>query len=318
MQNALVELTPSGIVPGKGAKASMDELIGMVIATCVSAQTRRAYRAQLVKFMTSGLPLNREGVALFLQSERDNGNGYATMGILVAAIRKLATEAQMRGLMTFEELSLIKSVKPGKQYKTRAGHWLTANQAFDLLDVPDRSTYWGKRDAAILSLMLGCGLRRAEMAAMRWTHYQTREDRPCLVDFKGKGDKLRTIPVPTWAQEDVDAWRVAQQQEPPAPEYSLRHLERRRPRDTQFIAGGMTGMTVHRLVSYYGHRAGHTLAPHDLRRSLAQMLRKSGAPLEQIQATLGHESIETTALYLGSKLELERGKASVDQLRRTK
>jgi integrase len=315
MENALVEVTPFGIVPSKGAKANMDELIEMTLATCPSPETKRAYRTQLVKFIASGLPLNREGVAAYLQSERDRGGGSSTQVVAISAIRKLATEAQIRRLMTFEELGQIKSIKPGRQYKTRAGQWLTVDQAFAFLDLPDRSTYWGKRDAAILSLMLGCALRRAEMATMKWTHYQTREDRMCLVDFKGKGNKLRTVPVPLWAQEDVDAWKLAQLEPSPTPQA---WGERHRPCNGEFIAGGMSGDALWQLVGAYGLKGGHHLAPHDLRRSLAQMLRKSGAPLEQIQATLGHESIETTTLYLGSKLELERGKASVDQLKRTK
>src|SRR6185369_1932364 len=53
---------------------------------------------------------------------------------------------------------------------------------------------------------LGCGLRREELISLRWSQYQMRDGRMLLVDVIGKGEKLRTLPVPDWAVERVDAW----------------------------------------------------------------------------------------------------------------
>jgi site-specific recombinase XerD len=62
----------------------------------------------------------------------------------------------------------------------------------------------------------------------------------------------------------------------------------------------MRGDGVHALVQRYGKELGRSLTPDDLRLSLARLLRKSGAALEQIQATLGHVSMATTETYLKS------------------
>lgn len=331
LPNAIVELLPSAV----GRATSEDRrdpyvyevvtqprdpyggqagyLIEMALATCVSPQTRRMYASQLKRFIESGRPLNREGVALYIQGLRDAGKGSSTMMSVVAAIRKLAQEARIRGLITADEYDQIATVSPGKAYKTRAGLWLTIEEVQGLLAKPDRSTFWGRRDACLLSVMIGCGLRRAEMAALTWDRYQSRDGRMCLVDVIGKGSKLRTLPVPLWAQPDVDAWRNSCRAEDPP----LARHETCRPVNFRYMMGGATAETLYQAVCRYGTMAGHDLAPHDLRRTLAKMLRKSGAALEQIQYTLGHESIATTVLYLGSTLELGPGLAAVDLLKLT-
>lgn len=305
----MTELIPSNA-------PAMERLIDMALATCASPHTRRMYRSQLRKFLSTGLPLTREGVALHLQRERDAGKGGSTLLSANAAIRKLATEAEVRGLISPQELAQIQSVSTGRIYKPNTGIWLTVAQVQAFLALPDRRSWVGKRDACILSMMLGLGLRRAEMADITWDSYHERDGRKCIHVY-GKGGKYRTLPVPAWTQSDMDTWYHAQLSTlPPVPSVSVANLApSKRGHQPNQIAGGMGPHGVYGLVCEYGQRIGVDLAPHDLRRTLAQMLRKSGAALEQIQYTLGHESIETTMLYLGGKLELAPGLAAVDALR---
>ena len=302
---------------------SIESLIAMALATCPSPETRRMYATQLRKFITGGYSLTREGVATFLQNERDAGKGYSTIESCLSAVRKLAEEAHVRRLLSDAEYYGIGQLSPGKAHRTRKGTWMTLAQVEAFLKLPDRSTYWGKRDACLLAIMVGCGLRREEMAQLRWSHYQEREGRMCWVDFMGKGRKRRTVPVPTWAARDVDAWKNAvysQKQPVELPQRSHPYLpsaERNHWRmkfDPLLVMGGITTFHIYRLCAKYGARIGVDLAPHDLRRTLAQLMRKASAPLEQIQYTLGHESIETTAAYLGSSLELAPGAAAVDSI----
>jgi site-specific recombinase XerD len=309
MQNALIEL-PVVEAPAE----SLERLIEMALATCPSKTTRRLYAVQLRKFVASGQPLNREGVALYLASERERGMGGSSITSIIAAIRKLVTEAAIRGAMSQDEANQIKSISVGRDPKTKAGLWLTIAQVRRLRSLPDRSEFWGKRDACLLSILVGCGLRRFEMAELTWDHYQERDGRPCLVDVIGKGRKARTLPVPTWAIKDVEAWREACHAPQPPNTGPDAYQEDRRARDFQLVAGGLKEDTIHKKVQMYGKRMKLNLAPHDLRRTLAQMMRRAGAPLEQIQATLGHDSLNTTMIYLGSCLELGKGKASVDTL----
>jgi site-specific recombinase XerD len=298
--------------------SDMERLVELTVATCASPETRRMYGVQMRKFLATGLPLNREGVALHLQQQREAGKSPATILSAMSAIRKLVEEARVRGLLTPDEAEQIRSLHAGKLHKTRMGTWLTVAQVQQLGSLPDRASYWGKRDACLLACMIGCGLRRTEMATLKWDNYASRDGRMCFVDIMGKGQRRRTLPVPAWAQPDVDAWYSASRNPPDARDRagnggSLQgaHL---RPRALEYVLGGISSDAIHDIVSWYGRQLGLDIAPHDLRRTLAQMLRKAGAPLEQIQFTLGHSHVGTTVIYLGSKLELEPGLAAVDMI----
>jgi integrase len=89
------------------------------------------------------------------------------------------------------------------------GNWLTARQAQTLLNAPDATTTKGLRDRAILAVLLGCGLRRSEVAALATGHVQQRDGRWCIVDLRGKHGRVRTVPMPTWVKVATDAWTSA-------------------------------------------------------------------------------------------------------------
>ena len=88
----------------------------------------------------------------------------------------------------------------------RTGNWLTREEAQMWLNAPDVKTLKGMRDRAILSVLIGCGLRRAEAAILSVHHIQQREGRWAIVDIVGKRDKNRTVPMPSWAKSAIDAW----------------------------------------------------------------------------------------------------------------
>jgi len=62
------------------------------------------------------------------------------------------------------------------------------------------------RDFATLAILLGCGLRRAELTALRVEDIQQREEHWVIADLVGKGGHLRTIPVPDWVKAAIDSW----------------------------------------------------------------------------------------------------------------
>ncbi len=78
-----------------------------------------------------------------------------------------------------------------------------------LLRTVDVGSLRGKRDYATLAILLGCGLRRAELAASRVEDIQQREKHWVIADLIGKGGHIRTIPVPDWVKEGIDAWIAA-------------------------------------------------------------------------------------------------------------
>jgi site-specific recombinase XerD len=85
----------------------------------------------------------------------------ATINLRLAAVRRLAYEAADNGLLSPDLAASIRRVKGAKKLGTRLGNWLTCAQGRKLLEAPNRDQTKGKRDRAILALLLGCGLRRA-------------------------------------------------------------------------------------------------------------------------------------------------------------
>ena len=100
----------------------------------------------------------------------------------------------------------IRAVKGIRQEGKRTGNWLAKQQAQQLLNAPDISTLKGLRDRAILALLLGCGLRRAEAANITFDHIQQRDGRWVLVDLRGKRNKLRSVPMPAWNKVALDEY----------------------------------------------------------------------------------------------------------------
>jgi integrase len=96
-----------------------------------------------------------------------------------------------------------------RQQGTRLGNWLTREQTKELLAVPDRSTLNGKRAYVILSLLVGCALRRQELASLDIADIQQRENRWVIADLRGKGGRIRTVAVPIWVRKGIEIWMAA-------------------------------------------------------------------------------------------------------------
>lgn len=153
----------------------------------------------------------------------------------------------------------------------------------------------GNRDAAVIGLLIGCGLRRSEAVTLRLDQLQSRESHCVIVDLVGKGGRLRTVPVPTWCKSLIDVWlrgsRVTEGK-----------LFRRVSKDGPRQDAGVTTDVVSYAVKRYAKRIGFDLlAPHDLSRTCARLCRSAGGELEQIQFLLGHASVQTTEQDIGCR-----------------
>ena len=87
-------------------------------------------------------------------------------------------------------------MKGVKKIGVRLGNWLTADQSQRLWQAPGVERLKGKRDRALLAVLLACGLRRHEAVELSFSHIQQREDHWAIVDLKGKAGHIRTIPMP--------------------------------------------------------------------------------------------------------------------------
>ena len=210
-------------------------------------------------------------------------------------MRRLAYEAADTGLLSPELAAGIRRVKGSKKLGIRLGNWLTVNEARSLWQIPDTRTLKGKRDRAMLAVLLGCGLRRSELTDLTLDHLQRREEHWAIVDLVGKGGHIRTVPVPDWVKQAIDDWLRASR-------VTEGRVFRRVCRTGMAWGTEMTEKVVWHVVKQYAGQLGISkLAPHDLRRSCARLCHSAGGELEQIQFLLGHVSVQTTEKYLGCK-----------------
>jgi len=174
----------------------------------------------------------------------------------------------------------------------RAGKWLTAEQAVKLLAAPDVSTFKGKRDRALLAVLIGSGLRREELAHLEVADLEEREGRCVIPELVGKGQRVRLVPVPGWGKAALDAWTAAASI---AEKRIFRSIDK-----GGKLGDGLSVKAIWQIVLEHAKAIGvERLGPHDLCRTCARLCNDSGGDLVQIQMLLGHSSAEVTRLYIG-------------------
>jgi len=190
-------------------------------------------------------------------------------------------------------ISGLLAVDNVKSQGIRQGNWLNREQAQQLLNTPDPTTTTGKRDRAILSVLLGAGLRRAEVAGLTVKDIQLIEARWAIVDLMGKGRRVRTIPIPSWAKQAIDLWLESV-------EITSGSLFVPLSRGGNLIAdaSSLSPHAIGMVVKKYGEICKTEISAHDLRRTFAKLARKGGSDLAQIQLSLGHASVTTTQRYV--------------------
>ena len=283
---------------------NIQPVIEMVINSLTSKHSRRAYEQALTDFLTwweaeGKPPLVKATVQQYKTDELEKkGLAPSTINLRISAIRKLASEAADNGFMPQEQANGISRIKGVKTSGVRSGNWLNRVQAQALLDAPNTSKFKGIRDLAILAVILGAGLRRSEVASLTFDKIQQREGRWVLIDIMGKGNRVRTVPLPSWAKVAIDEWAEAASL---TGGYIFRPLNK----GGKITGDHVTSQLVYRVVDEYASKLGYSnLAAHDLRRTFAKLAHKGGAGVDQIQLTLGHASLKTTERYLGVEQNL--------------
>lgn len=283
--------------------AQEQKIIEMVIDALPSENSRRAYQRALEEFFVwhqveNRPELNKALINRYVKELRQSGLSSANINQKLSAIRKLAAEAEDNNLLDSRLAGGIRAVKGVPFRGRRTGNWLTREEAQIWLDAPDIKTLKGIRDRALLAILVGCGLRRAEVAILSVAHIEQREGRWAIVDIVGKRDKMRTVPMPNWAKAAIDTWtftaRVADG-----------FIFRRVNKGGNLMGEGITEQAIYNIVVGYAEKLEKQgIAPHDLRRTFAKLAHKGGSPIDQIQLSLGHDSINTTEKYLGVEQDL--------------
>ena len=292
--------------PGESEQDVEGRLTSLVLNGVTSENSKRAYATGLRQFFAwlrgqSPRPFTKALVEEYRSSLLALGLSPATINLRLSPLRKLAREMADNGLMDGNLARGIDNARNVKQEGIRIGNWLTSDKASELLNAPDPDTLGGKRDRAILALLIGCGLRRAEVLNLKVDQIQQREGRWVIPDLVGKGMRRRTVPVPSWVKVRIEEWVLAA-------EIDLSGGKLFRPVTK---GGKLAGEALsdekaiwNLVVKYAKATSLGKLSPHDLRRTCAKLCRKAGGDLEQIQFLLGHASIQTTERYLGTDQNL--------------
>lgn len=279
--------------PGTQATA----LVNLVLASVPSPNTRESYAKGIADLLTfaDDRPITRIMLLEWRAAMKAAGRSASTVNLRISAARALVREARTSGVIDVAQAYDLLLVGGLPIRGPRAGNWLTEAQVRRLLDVPDRKTLRGMRNYCILAMLVGCALRRDELATLNVEQIQRRAGRWVLPDLVSKGGRIRTIGIQPWVKLAIDAWIGA-----------AKIRAGRLIRQTTLAPGGLSSQSIWKIVHGSAAKIGIAhFGPHDLRRTCAKHCRARGADIEQIQFMLGHADVRTTQRYLGTDLDLE-------------
>jgi len=234
--------------------------------------------------------LRRHHVMAVTELLRDTGRATATVNTYLSALKGVAKEAWMLKLMDVEGFQHIRAVRNLRGSRLPRGRALPAEEIRKLFAVcdADRSSL-GPRDAAMLAVILGCGLRRSEAVGLDLRDVVTQD---CALRVLGKGNKERLAYMPAGTWERLNMWIDQVRGEHPGPLFN-----RIRRFDT-LTNDRLTDQAVYHILQVRQRQAGiEKCAPHDLRRTFATAMLDNGEDLITVKDAMGHASVTTTQQY---------------------
>jgi integrase/recombinase XerD len=243
--------------------------------------------------------LDAELVTAFLTHlEQDRGNGVRTRNARLAAIHSLFRFAALRHPEHAETIARVLAI-PAKRHDRALLCFLTPAETNALLAAPDRSTWLGRRDHALLVLAIQTGLRVSELTSLTIADLHL-GDSP-HVKCVGKGRKQRVTPLTSQTVAVLRAWlreRSGAANDPVFPTRQGRALS---------VDAVQWRLTKHVTTAAPGcpSLSGKHVSPHVLRHTCAVNLLHAGVDIATIALWLGHSDIRATQTYLHADLSLK-------------
>jgi integrase len=183
-----------------------------VVNSLTSPSSQRSYDHAIREFIDwycsePRLAFNKTVVTRYRISLEQRQYAPSTINLRLAAVRRLAYEASDCGLLSPDLAAGIRRVKGARRLGVRIGNWLTVEEGRRLVGAFGASTPKERRNRAMIAVLIGCGLRRAEAAALKLEDFQLRDGRWVIADLNGKGGHIRTVPVPD-SVKVIDEWTV--------------------------------------------------------------------------------------------------------------
>jgi integrase/recombinase XerD len=300
--------TAKSATPREAVDQLVDRFLTDLERQEASPKTRAAYRLDLLHFagwlaQTVGETFTPEAVTptdvreyrgYLLQVEKRQP---ATVNRRLAALRRFFGWAKALGLTKELPTDNVKGVASAP----RAPRWLEKREVDRLIRTVER--HGNTRDLAIVLTLRHTGIRVSELSALRLSDVEISERKGTLTVRSGKGNKFRVLPL------NVDARRAVAAYLEVRPTVSGDHL---------FIGQrghGISSRAVELLAEKYGRLAGlEEVTPHTLRHSFGKHALDAGADLVSVSALLGHQRLETTAIYTTpSRRDLEKVVEKLEQ-----
>jgi len=283
----------------------IQKMVMSVVNQRQNQNSRQTYYTALTKFFDWYVAGDNEGIDANIIREyllylENYGKSKATISTSLSVLRQLFKDLRRLEVIDekiYNDLLEIKFKKPlGQRHKT----WLEQEEVQKLLNNLNSEKMSIVRDRALIAVMTGCGLRRFEISDLKITQMKQVQERWAFTDIKGKGERYRTVAIPEYAVKCLEEWLVISKNVGKT--------------DRIFFSIRKNGEIGNTMITPQGIRdivAKHSknildkqILPHDLRRTYAQLSYKAGAPLRQVQLSLGHSSIRTTEIYLGLDQDL--------------
>lgn len=286
-----------------------DRLLGQLGASAHTVASYRDTFRLLLRFAVERLKrapseirledLDASFLGKFLEHlESDRGNSTRTRNNRLSALRaffRYVTLNEPTVALTCQRVLAI----PAKRHARGPVEFLTEEETAALVRAPDHHTRIGRRDRALLLLAVQTGLRNSEITRLRRqdVEFGTGAHVRCL----GKGRKARCTPLGPDVTAVLNEWLLEQGGNPGDPVFPSSR------------GGHLSADALQRLVARHAaiagrscpSLAGKTITPHTLRHTAAMNLLRRGVDLCVIALWLGHESTETTQVYLHADMELK-------------
>ncbi len=231
--------------------------------------------------------VDRQDLDHFLGTLHDVGISPRSQARIISGIKSFFKYLKMEGMVSNDPTQLLPSPRMGQHLP----QVLTLNEIDRMIACIDLSHPQGQRNRAIIEVLYGCGLRVSELVELRMSQIFEQEE---YIQVVGKGNKQRLVPISQEALTQINLYL----EQTRSNQVATRGCE-----DILFLnrrGNKLTRVMIFYIVKELCELAGirKTVSPHTLRHSFATHLLEGGANLRAIQQMLGHESIETTEIYV--------------------
>lgn len=260
------------------------------------AQTKRRKPPTALTLADLDAPL----ILAFLEHlEQDRHNTIRSRNARLAAIRSFFHYAALRDPLALPTIQRVLAI-PMKRYDRPLLGFLTRDEVVAILAAPDRSTWSGQRDHAFLTTLYNSGARVSELTGTRVSDVAL--TRPAFLQLRGKGRKERQVPLWSSTAACLASWLPRISGRPDAPLFPNRA--------GQSLSRAGVSDRLRRAVASAATSspalARKSISPHTFRHTTAMHLLQAGVDITVIALWLGHESPDTTHLYIEADLALKR------------